>query len=335
MLSFMADQGFWKLTLPEPLTPLPDPYSSELLLSHRPDYLSPVTWRVQGQEIFFRTLSSGRCLAVEEMDGSAGPADGFKLLSAILDAILRAEDQLLDVDLHLLRPDLIFRLGEDKEAGSYQILCLPFATHGNCGGESPLIPWLASTYNWPDDQVEIMREFFQNRDWNQLSAYLESRQEKRDLEKSNPLPPRPSIGQSLRSWIRELPALSFLSSGPDEIHEDTGELNPVSLPLRIAQLSQGLPGTPEEEEGLRAYILTDDFLVGRELSRTDLTIDSQAVSRRHARICLKDNHFFLEDLGSKNGTVLDGMKLARHRPQLLPDKCRISFAGHAFYFLAD
>jgi hypothetical protein len=54
----------------------------------------------------------------------------------------------------------------------------------------------------------------------------------------------------------------------------------------------------------------------------DLTNDEDAmksVSRRHARIFLRDNAVNLEDLGSVNGTHLNGRKLDPYMPEILHD----------------
>lgn len=49
------------------------------------------------------------------------------------------------------------------------------------------------------------------------------------------------------------------------------------------------------------------------------------VSRRHARFLLKRDEFHLEDLGSKNGTFINGQKLAADDSKQLNDGDRIAF----------
>jgi pSer/pThr/pTyr-binding forkhead associated (FHA) protein len=54
----------------------------------------------------------------------------------------------------------------------------------------------------------------------------------------------------------------------------------------------------------------------------DLTNDEDAmksVSRRHARIFIRENAVKLEDLGSINGTQLNGRKLDPYMPEILND----------------
>jgi hypothetical protein len=105
--------------------------------------------------------------------------------------------------------------------------------------------------------------------------------------------------------------------------------------FRMAMLSQGLPGTPEELEGIRAFILLDEFIIGREESNADLWLSSSTVGRRHARISRRECSFFITDLGSKNGTFLDGRRLHKNEECLLPDRCRLVFADQPYYFQAD
>jgi VWFA-related protein len=55
------------------------------------------------------------------------------------------------------------------------------------------------------------------------------------------------------------------------------------------------------------------FTIGRE--GCDLIIaNDQHVSRRHARITFKDGDYFIEDLGSSNGTHINATQIAAHEP---------------------
>ncbi len=53
---------------------------------------------------------------------------------------------------------------------------------------------------------------------------------------------------------------------------------------------------------------TDSVLVGRS-SRLDLTLPDRALSRQHARIYSSDGRWFVEDLGSRNGTFVNQARL--------------------------
>lgn len=62
--------------------------------------------------------------------------------------------------------------------------------------------------------------------------------------------------------------------------------------------------------GAREFALAEgENLIGRATD-SPVCIDSPSVSRRHARIVICDGRITLEDLGSHNGTFVDGQRLA-------------------------
>lgn len=52
--------------------------------------------------------------------------------------------------------------------------------------------------------------------------------------------------------------------------------------------------------------------IGRDSHSNQIVIDDDSVSRQHARIRLEGNRFLIYDLGSSNGTLVNGMNVARH-----------------------
>ena len=57
----------------------------------------------------------------------------------------------------------------------------------------------------------------------------------------------------------------------------------------------------------------DEFIIGRAQSST-LQIDSPGISRQHARLAFQDNQYLIEDLGSSNGTFVNGERISETRP---------------------
>jgi hypothetical protein len=70
----------------------------------------------------------------------------------------------------------------------------------------------------------------------------------------------------------------------------------------------------------------EQLLVGRS-SICDVRLDDVSVSRLHARLIFRDGAWVVQDLRSKNGTVLNGSRVMRS--QLRPGD-RIAFAGQQF-----
>jgi len=64
---------------------------------------------------------------------------------------------------------------------------------------------------------------------------------------------------------------------------------------------------------------------GRDLAN-DITISDPEVSRRHARFYMRDDNIYLEDLGSTNGTFLNGERVTT--PQQLRSGDVITFGEH-------
>ena len=75
----------------------------------------------------------------------------------------------------------------------------------------------------------------------------------------------------------------------------------------------------------------DNFL-GR-LPDCDIQIDSNLVSRKHARVFPKDGRFYIEDLGSGNGSFVNGQRITA--PTLLQSNDRIKFGPILFRYEGD
>ena len=93
--------------------------------------------------------------------------------------------------------------------------------------------------------------------------------------------------------------------------------------MAVLQQNFGTPPFP-------TFRISDEkTTVGRQ-EDCDIVINSPAVSRRHAEIAREQNRYFIADLGSRNGTSLNGTKI-RHRT-LLKDGDSVEISTLSFIF---
>ena len=77
-----------------------------------------------------------------------------------------------------------------------------------------------------------------------------------------------------------------------------------------------------------------ELTIGRQ-DQNDLVLNSERVSRRHARILSEVGYYYVEDLGSFNGTLVNDRKLQpeqrrrlQHKDILQLSDCRLLFLDH-------
>lgn len=104
--------------------------------------------------------------------------------------------------------------------------------------------------------------------------------------------------------------------------EDMGTANPTVL-IGALRLRWTAPdGTPTERDLPPGATLT----IGRSAA-CDIAIDDATLSRSHARLAVGPDGVTIEDLGSRNGTLVNGERVARTELQLGD---RVSLGGRSF-----
>jgi protease PrsW len=89
--------------------------------------------------------------------------------------------------------------------------------------------------------------------------------------------------------------------------------------------------TPAGEERI-AYILNEtEVFIGRTLNNT-FVIEHPSVSKRHARLVAEDDQYALYDLGSSNGTFVNGKRVLGTK---LEDGCEVRFGRAHFVYRAQ
>jgi len=82
------------------------------------------------------------------------------------------------------------------------------------------------------------------------------------------------------------------------------------------------------------WVITDTLVIGRDAS-CDVVIPDRQVSRRHARITKSGAIVMLEDLGSKNGTYLNGQPLIEPRQLVEADEITVAFTQNFLFLSSD
>ncbi|MHC4514961.1 MAG: FHA domain-containing protein [Planctomycetota bacterium] len=79
--------------------------------------------------------------------------------------------------------------------------------------------------------------------------------------------------------------------------------------------------------------LTDrELRIGRQ-DDNDLVLASEKISRHHARVYRSEGGFFCEDLGSFNGSSLNGRAMTPREPQRLRHQDTLQLCDHQLLFL--
>lgn len=142
----------------------------------------------------------------------------------------------------------------------------------------------------------------------------------------------------LKTRVEELKLLQQIKQKlkkSDLPFERTIPLSPAQADYRVALISEYQPGSAKEDLGTRAFILVDEFLIGRDRFVCDMVLEDLSISRRHARILRYGQNFYIEDLGSDNSTYVDGNRLNKFQEFLLEDHCKLKFADLTFFFSVD
>jgi len=78
------------------------------------------------------------------------------------------------------------------------------------------------------------------------------------------------------------------------------------------------------------FALTDDMFIGRDGARCQIVLEDGAISQLHARIRRQEDRFVLHDLGSTNGTFVNGEQVYRY---VLKDHDRVQLGETELAFI--
>ena len=89
-----------------------------------------------------------------------------------------------------------------------------------------------------------------------------------------------------------------------------------------------------QRPGQRILVDQPELIIGRD-EECDLFIPERQVSRRHARIAVEGDRYILTDLGSKNGTFVNGQPVAEPYSLQNGDEIQIAFCCKLAFVGAD
>src|SRR3954470_6945745 len=78
-----------------------------------------------------------------------------------------------------------------------------------------------------------------------------------------------------------------------------------------------------------SHVLKDETTTVGRMKGNTVVIEDSSISLMHARITRKNNEFFLKDLNSTNGTMLNGQPISEAK---LRDQDKVRFADITAFF---
>ena len=108
----------------------------------------------------------------------------------------------------------------------------------------------------------------------------------------------------------------------DYLRSSEGDPQDANLPLTVAVVVQ--------KTGQKIPMRKSKCKIGRDPSNQVVIPDDTFTSRHHAWITFEEGDFWLEDLGSTNGTMLNGHPVVKRQILSSGDKIRVGHTEMAF-----
>ncbi len=120
----------------------------------------------------------------------------------------------------------------------------------------------------------------------------------------------------------------------DEPREEGGAAMNLAL---LAAFKAARPRLVIANEAIRCMAPIDkvNFIIGRKGEGTSLVLEHKAVSTAHAAITFENRRFHVEDLGSSNGTFVDGERLESGQKQELVSESHLRFGSVDALFVIE
>ena len=135
-------------------------------------------------------------------------------------------------------------------------------------------------------------------------------------------------------WMFVLAVLSVIRSDLFGAKVDSSRARPrraaatgrTPKPAKPVKKRKGMPGSVTiadgPQAGVGATLVEEPVVIGRG-SDCQIRLDDDYSSTRHARVFQSEGEWWVEDLGSTNGTYLDGQRVTRPVPAEIGGSIRI------------
>jgi hypothetical protein len=121
------------------------------------------------------------------------------------------------------------------------------------------------------------------------------------------------------AWAYEITPRGIVRDGADQA---AMEAPPAARPQTTTML-HGAMGSVRvswhDSRGAHEKVFGGDFKIGRD-EGCEIHLDDPMISRRHAEVSHSDGLWWIADLGSRNGTLVDGQRVTRIP---LPPSCEV------------
>lgn len=118
---------------------------------------------------------------------------------------------------------------------------------------------------------------------------------------------------------------------PTKLHDNI----PTPQPKEKASKEHSAPGRfkliilSNKEKIIEKIITTSGIKIGRHKTNT-ISLNDKMVSRHHAQIWYENDKIYVEDLGSRNGTYVDGEKISR---SIIPEEKEIRISSYRLFVI--
>jgi hypothetical protein len=121
---------------------------------------------------------------------------------------------------------------------------------------------------------------------------------------------------------QQQPVPAFESPGQPAVHPGRRPVKPAKgrggVPRRLVVLE------PKQRRGT-TFAIVAEVGIGRETDNTVVITDDEYISGRHARVSAADGHVIVDDLGSRNGTYLNGALLTQPHTVRSGDRIQVGY----------